>query len=264
MAPTELASGFGAGGDELGSSLTAHLPSMHPMNSRFLAIFASLTFVAACQSGLGNGPLDGRVYSVTLAGGGQAPATDALIFDGGQFESTLCREHGFRLAPYESTNNGDATKFEVVAKSADAGANAWSGKIHGDTVEGTLKCTDPKGAVTEFKFNGVSASGLLDGKTFEGMVCEGESKSGDKDRLVFAHGAFDSNACRAYGFTMSPYTATKEGDATKFSAVATNSCGDSNRWDGTIRGDDISGTMQHMNASGKVEASYKFVAKLVK
>jgi hypothetical protein len=236
------------------------------MNSSILAILASflaLPFVAACQSGLSNGPLDGRVYDVKLAAAGQSPQADTLIFDGGQFESTFCRAAGFHLAPYSSSQNGGAATFEAVAKS-DVGANSWSGKIHGDSVEGTLKCTNPDGAVTEFKFDGRSASGMLDGKTFEGMVYPGESKTGDKDRLVFAHGAFDSNACRAYGFTMSPYTATREGDATKFSAVATNSSGDENQWDGTIRGDEISGTMKHMDASGKVLESYVFSAKLVK
>ena len=231
---------------------------------QLVLVASSLLAFASCQTGLGNGPLDGRVYEVKLAGGNQAPQSDSLVFDGGHFESTACRTYGFHPTCYSGALDGDAATFEAAAKSKESGATAWSGKVHGDAVEGTLKWTNAKGEVTEFKFDGKSSSGALDGKTFEGMVCPGEAKTGDKDRLLFKHGAFDSNACRAYGFTMAPYTTTGDGDATHFSAVATNADGESNHWDGTIKGDDISGTMRHMNATGKVTDSYKFAAKLVK
>src|SRR5882672_11507969 len=147
MFASELSRGIGADCGELGGTRLEHLPASNLMQSRLLPIVVSLValpFVAACQSGLSNGPLDGRVYEVKLAGGGQAPQVDALIFDGGQFESTACRAHGFRLAPYSSSINGNATTFEAVAKSTDAGANSWSGSIHGDAVQGTLKWTDAK------------------------------------------------------------------------------------------------------------------------
>lgn len=231
---------------------------------KLLAITCSLLALVSCRASLDNGPLDGRVYQVQLAGGGKAPMDDALVFDGGRFESTACRNYGFRLADYHGAIAGDAGTFEANAMSSDSGATVWSGKIEGESVEGTMKWTNAKGEVTDFKFKGKSASGLLDGKTFEGMVCPGDSKTGDKDQLIFKAGAFDSSACRAYGFTKSPYTATREGDATRFTATATNADGDQNHWEGTIRGDDVTGTMEHRNAAGKVLDKFKFVAKLAK
>jgi len=141
---------------------------------------------------------------------------------------------------------------------------AWNGAIRGDAIEGKMILTDDKGQKSEFRFSGKSLSGLLDGKTFAGEICEGNTTSGDKDQLVFRAGAFDSTACRAYGFTMAPYTATREGATTHFSAEAINPSGDKNVWQGVVDGEDVSGTMQHVNSSGKITDKYRFVAKLVK
>ena len=117
---------------------------------------------------------------------------------------------------------------------------------------------------SEYRFSGKQCSGPLDGQVFEGMICEGNDTTGDKDRLTFNGGAFDSSACRAYGFTMSPYSVTHEGDSTHFQAEAINASGEKNVWDGVVKGSDMSGTLKHVNSSGKVTDSYKFVAKLVK
>ena len=235
------------------------------MNKSTLALVSLLALPAfvACQAPLGKGPLDGSVYQVTLAGPKEAQP-DQLVFDGGRFESTACRTHGFVTAPYSAKDDGAAKSFEASAKSGKSGATAWNGAIRGDAIEGTMIWTDDKGAQSQFKFSGKKSSGLLDGQTFQGRVCPGESKSGDSDRLVFSNGAFDSNACRAYGFTMSPYTARYATDGTHFSADAVNCDGQTNRWEGVVKGDDVSGTMQHLNSAGKVTDKYHFEAKLVK
>ena len=228
-----------------------------------LAAMLAIPALAACQSGLDSGPLDGHVYQVTLAGGQQSQP-DNLVFDGGRFESTACRSFGFVTAPYSTKHDGAASSFEASAKCDKSGATAWNGAIHGDAIEGTMVWTNDKGVKSEFKFSGKELSGPLDGQVFEGMVCPGEAKTGDKDRLMFRNGAFDSNACRPYGFTMAPYTATRDGDSTRFRAEAINCSGDKNVWDGVVKGADVSGTMKHMDSSGKVTDSYRFEAKLVK
>ncbi|HTF90061.1 MAG TPA: hypothetical protein VK843_16725 [Planctomycetota bacterium] len=234
------------------------------MNTHALCVsLLALPALVACQSGLSKGPLDGRVYEVTLAGPQEAQP-DRLVFDGGRFESTACRSYGFVTTPYSTKENGSAKTFEASAKSGKAGSTAWNGAIQGETIEGTMIWTDDKGQKNQFRFSGRKSSGLLDGETFEGMVCPGESKTGDSDRLVFSNGAFDSNACRAYGFTMSPYSATAAADGTHFSADAINADGEKNHWEGVVKGEDVSGTMEHSNASGKVTDKYRFVAKLVK
>jgi hypothetical protein len=236
--------------------------AMNKITLALVSLLALPSFVA-CQASLGKGPLDGHVYQVTLAGP-QDTQPDQLVFDGGRFESTLCRSHGFVTTPYSAKDDGAAKSFEANAKSAKAGTTAWQGAIHGDAIEGKMVSTDEKGAKSEYRFTGKKSSGLLDGQTFEGMVCAGEAKTGDKDRLVFNNGAFDSNACRSYGFTISPYTATQKADGTHFSADAVNCDGEKNHWEGVVKGSDVSGSMEHMNSSGKVTDKYNFVAKLVK
>jgi len=71
--------------------------AMNKLTIALVSILALPAFIA-CQSGLGNGPLDGRVYQVTLAGP-QDTKPDQLVFDGGRFESTACRSYGFTTAP---------------------------------------------------------------------------------------------------------------------------------------------------------------------
>ncbi len=234
----------------------------HALSLAFTSLLA-LPALVACQSGLGQGPLDGRVYQVTLAGPKDSKP-DQLVFDGGRFESTACRAYGFVTAPYSAKHDGAAASFEAAAKSDKAGATAWNGAIRGDAIDGKMIMTDDKGAKSEYRFSGKKSSGALDGQVFEGMICEGNDATGDKDRLTFNSGAFDSSACRAYGFTMSPYSATREGDSTHFQAEAINCGGEKNVWDGVVKGGDVSGTRKHVNSSGKVTYSYKFIAKLVK
>ena len=228
-----------------------------------LASLLALPSLVACQSGLGHGPLDGRVYQVTLAGPMDSKP-DQLVFDGGRFESTACRTHGFVSAPYSAKNDGATASFEVAAKSDKAGATAWTGAMHGEAIVGKMILTDDKGVQSEYRFNGKKSSGPLDGQVFEGMICEGNDTTGDKDFLTFNSGAFDSSACRAHGFTMSPYSTTREGDSMHFQAEAINCSGEKNVWDGVVKDGDISGTLKHVNSSGKLTDSYKFVAKLVK
>lgn len=235
---------------------------MNKFTLAFVSLLALPSFVA-CQSQLAKGPLDGRVYQVTLAGP-KEPMPDQLVFDGGRFESTACRSFGFTTTPYSAKDDGAASSFEASAKCTKSGSTAWNGAIHGEAIEGTMVWTNDKGEKTPFHFTGKKSSGLLDGQTFEGMVCPGDAKTGDSDRLAFGNGAFDSNACRAYGFTMSPYTATRATDGTHFSADAINGGGEKNHWDGVVNGADISGTMEHMDSSGKVTDKFHFVAKLVK
>jgi len=227
---------------------------------KLLPIAVSFLAFAACQSGLGHGPLDGRMYQVELAGGGQPAAPDFLVFDGGRFESTACRAFGFNGAGYEAVCGAAEASFQASPSCSKAGTTAWNGRIVGDAIEGTMQWTDATGRVTDLHFKGRTASGQLDGKTFVGMLCEGDSTSGDEDTLVFGNGAFDSQACRAYGFTMAPYTATRDGDRTHFKAEATNACGETNVWEGTLEGEQLEGTMQHKDSDGKVSGSYRWKA----
>jgi hypothetical protein len=73
------------------------------------------------------------------------------------------------------------------------------------------------------------AAGPLDGKTFVS----------EDDELVFDDGTFRSVECDEWGFTAAPYTTTADGDAIKFTAVATSPNDGTMEWSGTVRGDEI-------------------------
>jgi hypothetical protein len=224
-----------------------------------LASCVSLLALASCQSGLGEGPIDGRVYEVQLEGGA-APMPDVLVFDGARFESSACRPFGFVGGPYQAMVGGDATSFEATAKCDKSGTTAWSGKIHGGSIQGTLCWTDAAGKVTNMRFHGATAKGALDGRTFVGMICEGNKTTGDEDTINFSSGGFESVACRPYGFAITPYTTSTDGGATRFTATAINAGGDQNLWEGTLNGSEMTGTMKHMDASGKVLDQYRWIA----
>ncbi len=87
-----------------------------------------------------------------------------------------------------------------------------------------------------------ATAGALDGQTFQGQVGEKDETDGDADTFVFADGTFRSAACDAYGFTATPYTASAEGEATRFEAVATSEKEGTMTWKGTVAGDAIEGT----------------------
>jgi hypothetical protein len=224
-----------------------------------LVLASSVLALVSCQASLGNGPLDGRVYEVSLVGPDAKPQPDRLIFDGGRFASTACRAHGIYGGAYSASGES----FEAAPKSATS-TTTWNGTLSGDAIEGTMKRTDRTGKTDEFRFSGRKAMGLLDGRTFEGRICEAGKTSGDPDRLLFAHGGFDSQACRAYGFTITSYAATREGDVIRFSADATNADGETNRWEGVALGDKLTGTMKHASAKGHVTGEYDFEATVVK
>lgn len=109
-----------------------------------------------------------------------------------------------------------------------------------------------------------AAYGMLDGKTFEGQGAEKGKQAGEeKDNFIFADGKFRSIGCDAYGFTATPYTATKNGDAVNFEAHATSEKEGTNHWKGTIKGDSIEGTFV-WSKPGQKDIEYWFKGTLKK
>ena len=241
------------------------------MNARTNALLLSslLVLSAACSSSPTSGeastdthaskpsvpaahqPLDGKVFDVVLVeanGGKQGP--DMLAFDAAMFESSACRPYGFTAANYSAFAQGADVRFEAVAKSKDAGTNAWKGTVHGDSVRGTLTMTHPDGKTENATFEGKAARGSLDGSAFDVRMVGVDGKEQDKDHLTFAAGSFDSSSCRPFGFLRTAYTTTVDGDATKFEAVCASPEYGTNHWQGTIRGDRIEGTLKSGDPKG--------------
>lgn len=235
--------------------------------NRFLLSVLVLSISAACSSTSGSsgtsaeskaapasapaahGPLDGKVFDVELVDPNGKKDPDQLTFDAASFESSACRPYGFKAAKYSGRAQGEDVTFESTAVTKDGGTNAWKGTVHGSTVKGTVTCTDAKGTAMHCTYEGKIASGALDGKSFEIEMIGADGKTQDKDRVTFQAGSFDSSSCRPFGFIRTGYTATADGDAMKFTAVAASAEYGLNHWQGTIHGDKIEGTLKSGEAA---------------
>jgi hypothetical protein len=200
--------------------------------------------LASASAPAARGVLDGKVFDVVLVEASGQKSPDQLVFDGAKFESTACRPYGFQPAQYAGHAQGDDVAFEASAKAKDTATNAWSGTVRGSSVRGTMTCTNGKGEAVHYTYEGKLASGALDGRSFEVEMVGADGKNQDKDRLSFAGGSVDSTSCRPFGFLRAAYTTTPEGDGLRFEAVAASAEYGLNHWQGTVRGDQIEGTLK--------------------
>ena len=81
----------------------------------------------------------------------------------------------------------------------------------------------------------------LDGRTYK-VLLGPEGKKGDEDTLTFTKGKFESSMCVPLGFKAAKYEANGA-DEIVFTVVVKNAKGQTNDWKGTIRGDQIEGTL---------------------
>ena len=88
-----------------------------------------------------------------------------------------------------------------------------------------------------------TASSMLDGRRFEGVVFERGKTSGDADTLIFERGLFRSTACDRYGYGDGRYHASPTGDGLAFEAETESAKYGKLRWAGTVRGDRLDGTL---------------------
>lgn len=110
---------------------------------------------------------------------------------------------------------------------------------------------------------GVSASHLLDGKTFVGESSEKGKDQKQKDTLIFEKGTFRSTACDQYGFTAVPYSAKKEGGVITFTADSTSSKEGKNHWEGTITDNSAEATLT-WTKEGQAPIDYTFKGSVEK
>ena len=95
------------------------------------------------------------------------------------------------------------------------------------------------GEESVYSMHGTAASGLLDGKRFEGPTGEKGKKEHHVDTLIFEEGRFTSTACFEYGFESGPYTATAEDGTVRFKAVTLSPTHGKMEWSGTLRGEEL-------------------------
>ena len=95
----------------------------------------------------------------------------------------------------------------------------------------------------------VSNISLLDGRQFSAGIVRNDADEDEKkrplgDKLFFSDGKFSSAVCRKYNFAEAPYWVRVEGDQVHFLAELTSPTDGRMLWKGTIRGDNLEGTMR--------------------
>lgn len=91
--------------------------------------------------------------------------------------------------------------------------------------------------------NSALADDSLDGKTFIVELSESNKDETSKDELIFKDGTFFSAECEQYGFTPASYESKSKGDTILFKSTANSDKEGKTEWEGTVNGDEISGTM---------------------
>lgn len=89
----------------------------------------------------------------------------------------------------------------------------------------------------------LSQTAPLDGRVFVGEAGYKGKPAHEKEVITFAGGKFHSSACDPYGYDKGDYKATKVGDAIEFEATTQSEKYGRNTWKGTIRGNELEGTM---------------------
>jgi len=89
----------------------------------------------------------------------------------------------------------------------------------------------------------MTATNILDGRRFDGVVLERGKTSGDADTLIFERGRFRSTACDRYDYGDGPYTASVQGETVSFTAETESPKYGKLRWKGVVNGERLDGAM---------------------
>ncbi len=91
--------------------------------------------------------------------------------------------------------------------------------------------------------NAASADDSLDGRSFSVELTETNKSEATKDELIFKDGTFFSTECEKHGFTPAPYESKSKAGAVLFKSALTSGNEGKTEWEGSVTGDEISGTM---------------------
>ncbi len=104
-----------------------------------------------CLAQAAAGALDGQMFAGEFGKPGKkAEGKDELIFREGRFRSTACDPYKFGDAPYTTTADGDATRFEAETESPKYGRMKWTCRVQGDVLDGTFVWTKKNGKTVEY------------------------------------------------------------------------------------------------------------------
>lgn len=91
--------------------------------------------------------------------------------------------------------------------------------------------------------NAALAGETLDGRSFSVELTEENKNETTRDELIFKDGTFFSTECEQYGFTPAPYESKSKAGEVLFKSALTSGKEGKTEWEGSVKGDEISGTM---------------------
>jgi hypothetical protein len=91
--------------------------------------------------------------------------------------------------------------------------------------------------------NTALADDSLDGRSYSVELTEANKDEASKDELIFKDGTFFSAGCEQYGFTPASYESKSKDGAVLFKSTLTSGKEGKTEWEGSVKGDEISGTM---------------------
>ena len=99
--------------------------------------------------------LDGKRFSgETGKKGDEKGDAEEFVFEKGTFDPLGCHPWGFGAAPYTAKRIAGIVQFESTTVSAKEGKMAWTGRVRGDRIEGTMVWTKEGQAPAEYWFRG--------------------------------------------------------------------------------------------------------------
>lgn len=91
--------------------------------------------------------------------------------------------------------------------------------------------------------NTALADDSLDGKSYSVELTDTNKNEATNDELIFKDGTFFSTECEKHGFTPAPYESKSKAGAVLFKSALTSVKEGKTEWEGSVTGDEISGTM---------------------
>jgi hypothetical protein len=133
------------------------------MVAALLALAAAPAVMAAAQTQVMGGPLDGTKWNVKVTPDeaamkkGEKVFDDVLVFDGGYVSMSECLKYGFKASKYTADKSGDGWSFQTEQMSKKQGKSIWTADVMGDAVKGKMVWTKADGTVLGYMFEGRKA-----------------------------------------------------------------------------------------------------------
>jgi hypothetical protein len=107
--------------------------------ARALALAGTATVMSLSPAQAQAQALDGKSFDgIFIAKGKKSGDPDTVSFKDGRIHSSACDQYGYSIAPYQTTVDGNAVRFEAETESPKYGKLRWTGYVRGDKLDATV------------------------------------------------------------------------------------------------------------------------------